>query len=116
LKCNGKTKWIPLGTTDHELALRKLKEEIVKYKKTDPKASGMTLEALTDKSSGWTRIAGEINSTSPFAFSQSPSSTLRRLPNIFYPEVNFSTFSGVRIIFCVKKWRSIKMPPTSRVL
>ena len=45
-KCNGKTKWVPLNTTDRELAGRKLKEEIAKYKKTDPKASTMTLEAL----------------------------------------------------------------------
>ncbi len=45
-KCNGKTKWVPLNTTDRELAGRKLKEEIAKYKKTDPKAGTMTLEAL----------------------------------------------------------------------
>src|SRR5881397_1650635 len=38
-KANGKTKWISLDTTDRELATRKLKEEIAKYKKTDPKAS-----------------------------------------------------------------------------
>ena len=45
-KFNGKTKWIPLGTTDRELAGRKVKEEIAKHKKTDPKASTMTLKAL----------------------------------------------------------------------
>jgi len=45
-KFNGKTKWIPLDTTDRELAGRKVKEEIAKHKKTDPKASTMTLGAL----------------------------------------------------------------------
>src|SRR5262249_12991072 len=45
-KCNGKTKWIPLNTTDRELAGRKLKEEVVKYKRTDPRVSTMSLEAL----------------------------------------------------------------------
>ena len=45
-KANGKTKWISLDTTDRELAGRKLKEEIAKFKKTDPKASTMTLAAL----------------------------------------------------------------------
>ena len=47
-KCNGKTKWIALDTTDRELATRKLKEEIAKYRKTDPKASSMTLSSLVD--------------------------------------------------------------------
>ncbi len=47
-KCNGKTKWIPLETTDREFASRKLKEEIAKYRRTDPKASTMTLEALIE--------------------------------------------------------------------
>jgi hypothetical protein len=45
-KCNGKTRWISLKTTDSELAGKKVKEEIAKHKKTDAKASTMTLEAL----------------------------------------------------------------------
>ena len=47
-KFNGKTKWIPLDTTDRELAVRKVKEEIAKHKRTDPKASTMTLAALLE--------------------------------------------------------------------
>src|SRR4030095_5212659 len=47
-KCSGKTKWIPLETADRELATRKLKEEIAKFKKTDPKASTMTLATLLE--------------------------------------------------------------------
>jgi len=45
-KWRGKTKWISLKTSDRELAGRRVKEEIAKYKKTDPKASVMTLDAL----------------------------------------------------------------------
>jgi len=45
-KSNGKTKWIPLNTADRQVAGRKVKDEVAKYKKTDPKASTMTLEAL----------------------------------------------------------------------
>jgi len=44
-KSNGKTKWISLNTTDRDLAGRKANDEVAKYKKTDPKASTMTLEA-----------------------------------------------------------------------
>ncbi len=47
-KFGGKTKWIPLNTTDRELAGRKLKEELARYKMTDPEASTMSLEALLD--------------------------------------------------------------------
>ena len=47
-KTNGKTKWIPLNTTDREFADRKLREEIEKHKKTDAKAGTMTLETLLD--------------------------------------------------------------------
>lgn len=45
-KLHGKTKWLSLETTDQELAKRKLREEIEKYRKTDPKANTMTLAAL----------------------------------------------------------------------
>src|SRR5712671_977473 len=45
-KHDGKTKWICLETTDRELAARKAKEEIAKYKNTDPKASSLTLAGL----------------------------------------------------------------------
>jgi integrase len=45
-KFHGKTKWIPLNTTDRELAARRLKEEVEKFKKTDATASLMTLESL----------------------------------------------------------------------
>ena len=38
-KCNGKTKWVLLNTTDREIASRKPKEEIVKYKRTDPRVT-----------------------------------------------------------------------------
>ncbi len=37
-KCSGKTKWISLETADRELATRKLKEDIEKFKKTNPKS------------------------------------------------------------------------------
>jgi site-specific recombinase XerD len=45
-KRNGKTKWIPLETTDRELAGRKAKEEIAKHKSTDSRTSAMTLGQL----------------------------------------------------------------------
>jgi integrase len=45
-KWDGKTRWVPLKTTDRELAGRRVKEEIAKHKRLDPKASAMTLEAL----------------------------------------------------------------------
>ena len=45
-KWDGKTKWIPLETTDRELAARRVKEEIAKYKKTDPKSSSWTMREL----------------------------------------------------------------------
>jgi integrase len=45
-KCNGKTKWVALNSTDRELAGRRLKDEIAKQKRTDPKTSTMTLGAL----------------------------------------------------------------------
>jgi|KBSSwiStaDraftv2_1062776.scaffolds.fasta_scaffold420495_1 integrase len=45
-KSNGKTRWIPLKTTDRELAGRRAKDEIAKHKKTDAKASSMTLSEL----------------------------------------------------------------------
>ena len=35
-KFHGKTKWIPLKTTDRELAGRRLREEVEKFKRTDP--------------------------------------------------------------------------------
>ena len=38
-KTSGKTKWISLETAAREVATRKLKEEIAKFKKTDPNAS-----------------------------------------------------------------------------
>ena len=47
-KFHGKTKWIPLETTNREMAARRLKEEMAKFKKTDPTASLMTLKALLD--------------------------------------------------------------------
>jgi len=40
-KCNRKTKWVALNTTDWELAGRRLKDEIGKHKRTDPKTSTM---------------------------------------------------------------------------
>lgn len=46
IKVAGKTKWIPLNTTDREIAGRNLKAEIAKLKHTDPQKSKMTLEAL----------------------------------------------------------------------
>jgi len=46
LKVGGKTKWIPLNTTDREIAGRNLKDEVAKLKNTDPQQSKMTLEAL----------------------------------------------------------------------
>ena len=46
IKVAGKTKWIPLNTTDREIANRNLKTEIAKFKNTDPKKSTMTLESL----------------------------------------------------------------------
>ncbi len=46
IKVAGKTKWIPLHTTDREIAGRNLKTEIVKLKNTDPQKSKMALEAL----------------------------------------------------------------------
>jgi len=45
-KFGGKTKWIPLNTTDRETAGRKAKEAMAKFKKTDPAASTMTLYNL----------------------------------------------------------------------
>jgi integrase len=45
-KLHGKTKWVSLDTTDREIASRKLRSEIEKHKKTDPKTSTMTLDAL----------------------------------------------------------------------
>jgi len=45
-KFNGKTKWISLNTDDRELAGRRVREEIAKFKRTDPKASSMALEKL----------------------------------------------------------------------
>ena len=45
-KCNGKTRWISLNTTDRELAGRRVKEEIARHRKTDAKASSMTLSEL----------------------------------------------------------------------
>jgi hypothetical protein len=48
LKRSGKTKWIHLHTTDRELANRRLKEELARLKKTDPKTSSMTLNALLE--------------------------------------------------------------------
>ena len=47
-KLHGKTKWVSLETTDRELASRRVREEIEKYKKTDPKTSTMALNALLD--------------------------------------------------------------------
>jgi integrase len=46
LKVGGKTKWIPLNTTDREIAGRNLKDEVAKLKNTDPQQSKMTLESL----------------------------------------------------------------------
>lgn len=46
LKVAGKTKWIPLNTTDREIAGRNLKTEITKLKNTDPQKSKITLAAL----------------------------------------------------------------------
>jgi hypothetical protein len=45
-KFGGKTKWMPLNTTDREIAGRKAKEEMAKFKKTDPAANTMTSENL----------------------------------------------------------------------
>src|SRR5580704_14737907 len=49
-KSNGKTRWIPLNTTDRELAGRLAKEEIAKHKrgeaKTEVKARAMALSEL----------------------------------------------------------------------
>ena len=36
IKVAGKTKWIPLNTTDREIASRNLKAEIAKFNNTDP--------------------------------------------------------------------------------
>ncbi len=47
-KCGGKTKWVSLDTTDREIAARRLKDEIAKYRKTDPKTSQMTMDALLE--------------------------------------------------------------------
>jgi len=45
-KSNGKTKWIPLETTDRELAGRRVSEEVAKYKRTDPDAREIALDQL----------------------------------------------------------------------
>jgi hypothetical protein len=46
IKVAGKTKWIPLNTTDREIASRNLKVELAKLKNTDPQKSKMTLASL----------------------------------------------------------------------
>ena len=46
LKVAGKTKWIPLHTTDREIAGRNLKDELARLKNTDPQQSKLTLENL----------------------------------------------------------------------
>jgi hypothetical protein len=43
-KFGGKTKWVPPGTTGREIAGRKAKDGIEKFKKTNTSASVMTLE------------------------------------------------------------------------
>ena len=48
IKVAGKTKWLPLNTTDREIASRNLKLEMAKLKNTDPQKSKMTLRALLD--------------------------------------------------------------------